>query len=173
MSLLNIIRREVQRFQAMHNREQVGLIDSYRADDHTAKVKFLTEVDVNGNPRITGWLPFKVAAGGQGASWVIAPQVGDQCVVSYLENDSETGVISGFLHNTQDQAPTVQPSEAVLRHTSTGNYIKLRQDGSITANITNTQQQHYLGGDPDLGHIMLPVVLSDGTHSPYVQARKS
>lgn len=171
-ALLNLIRREIERFQTRTNHETAGYIDSYNPNDHTAKVKFPTELDADGNPRITGWLPFKVAAGGAGSSWVIAPTVGDQCTVGYLEGSSESGTINGFLHNVKDTPPTVQSGEGMLRHTSTGNYIKLRKDGSFTANI-KSGTQHYLGGDPDLGHVMVPVMLSDGTPSPFVQGRKS
>jgi uncharacterized protein involved in type VI secretion and phage assembly len=190
-AILNIIRREIERFQSRSNHEMVGYIDSYNKADHTAKVKFPTELDAKGNPRITGWIPFKVAAGGAGASWIIGPKVGDQCTVSYLEASSEAGTITGFLHNIKDTPPVAASGEAVLRHTSTGNmfmlnadgsfqtthkatgnYVKLDKDGNITANLTGGKQ-HYVGGDPALGHVMLPLKLSDGTNSPYAQGRKS
>lgn len=190
-AILNIIRREIERFQTRTNHEMVGYIDSYNDADHTAKVKFPTELDAKGNPRITGWIPFKVAAGGQGASWVIAPAIGDQATVGYLEASSEAGTITGFLHNVKDTPPNAKSGEAVLRHTktgnmfklnadgsfqtthsATGNYVKLDKDGNITANI-KSGTQHYVGGDPALGHTMLPLMLSDGTPSPFAKGRKS
>jgi len=131
-SLRNLIRGEISRFQSRHNKEMVGFIDSYNPQDHTAKVKYPTELDVNGNPRITGWLPFKTQSGGAGSSWVLGPSVGDQCATSHLEGHSESGMITGFLHNTVDTPPLAQSGEAILRHTPTGNFTKMAQDGSFT-----------------------------------------
>ncbi|HYA07477.1 MAG TPA: phage baseplate assembly protein V [Xanthobacteraceae bacterium] len=188
---LNIIRREIARFQTRHNRKMVGFIDSYNPNDHTAKVKFPTELDVDGNPRITGWMPFQAQAGGAGASWVIGPAIGDQCTVEHLEGDSEAGVITGFLHNTVDTPPNAASGQAILRHTqsgnyftlnpdgsfqwvhkATGNYHKLRKDGSAATYISSTSQQHYIGGDPDEAGTFSPVATVAGP-SPYAQARIS
>lgn len=189
-AILNIIRREIERFQTRTNHEMVGYVDSYNKADHTAKVKFPTELDANSNPRITGWIPFKVQAGGAGASWIIGPKVGDQCTVSYLEASSEAGTITGFLHNIKDTPPVADSGEAVLRHTSTGNmfmlnadgsfqtthkatgnYVKLDKNGNVTANI-KSGTQHNIGGDPSLGHVMSPVATTAGP-SPYAMARVS
>lgn len=187
--LTNLIRREITRFQSRHNKETAGFIDSYNHNDHTAKVKLPTELDANGNPRITGWLPFKVAAGGAGASWVIGPQIGDQCTVSYLEGDSESGTISGFLHSTAALPPVVMPGEAVLRHTATGNilklnaqgemmmmhaatgnYLKVDQSGNLVSFISSPAQQHYIGGDPSMGGSFAAIGTAQGP-SPFAQAR--
>lgn len=188
--VMNMVRGEMARFVSLSNREMVGFIDSYKDSDHTAKVKYPTELDPDGNPRITGWLPFKVAAGGASASWVIAPAIGDQCTVAHLGGDSEAGTITGFLHNIVDTPPNVKEGEGVLRHTktgntfklnadgsfqtthkATGNYVKVDADGNISANITGGKQ-HYIGGDPALGHTMSPLATVAGP-SPFAQARIS
>jgi uncharacterized protein involved in type VI secretion and phage assembly len=190
IDLLNIIRREVQRFWlAAYQRKMVGYVDSYNPSDHTVKVKFPTELDSSGNPKISGWLPHAVTAGGAGASWVVGPQVGDQCVVEHLEGDPEAGHVTGYLHNTTDTPPNVASGEGVLRHTSTGNYLKMSSDGSIqtfhkstgnyskmdasgnfVTHLASTSQQHYLGGDPAAGGSFAPVGTTSGP-SPYAQAR--
>lgn len=188
-NFLNLIRSEIARFQTRHSRKMVGYIDSYNPAEHTAKVKFPTELDGNGNARITGWIPFEAQAGGAGASWIIGPTVGDQCTVDYLEGDVESGVISGFLHNTVDTPPNAESGQAVLRHTASGNYFTLNTDGSFqwvhkatgnyhkldasgnaTTYLSSTAQQHYLGGDPAMGGTFSPVRTVAGT-SPYAQAR--
>lgn len=190
--ILNLVRGEIERYQSRHNRKMVGLIDSYNAADHTAKVKFPTELDANGNPRITGWIPIQTQSAGAGTSWVFGPVVGDQCTVEYLEGDSESGHVTGFLHNTTDTPPSAASGQAILRHTGTGNYFTLDTDGSfktlhkssgnyvkvdasgnMTALIVDpTKTQHYIGGDPALGHTMSPIVTVDGP-SIYGQARFS
>lgn len=187
----NLIRREISRAWARFNHEMVGYIDSYKPQDHTAKVKFPTELDAQGNPRISGWLPFKATAGSKtGISWVIGPQIGDQCTVSHLEGDSESGVITGFLHNVTDTPPSAASGQAILQHNTTGNfftintdgsmqyvhkatgnYVKVDASGNITANI-KSGTQHYIGGDPALGHTMSPLATVAGP-SPFAQARIS
>ena len=190
--ILNLVRGEIERYQSRHNRKMVGLIDSYNPTDHTAKVKYPTELDVDGKPRITGWLPFQVQSGGGGTSWVFGPVIGDQVTVDHLEGDSEAGVISGFLHSMTDTPPSAESGQAILRHTASGNYFTLNKDGSfqtthkssgnfvkldasgnIVANIANpATTQHYIGGDPSLGHVMSPISTVAGP-SPYGQARFS
>lgn len=191
----NFIRAEIARFVSRHNRGMVGFIDAYDPQDHTAKVKFPTELDANGQPRISGWLPIQAQAGGAGASWIIGPQVGDQCTVEHIEGSSEAGKITGFLHNTVDTPPTAQSSEAVLRHTPTGNYFKLNADGSFqhfhvasknyakvdkNGNLISHIQQPpgttfvYLGGDPAASPtpVFSPVSTVAGP-SPYLMGRMS
>lgn len=191
--LLNYVNREIQAAFTLHTKEMVGYIDSYNKKDHTAKVKFPTELDSDGKPRISGWMPVGVGAGSmKGISWVIGPQVGDQCTVGYLEGDSEAPYIKGFLHNVTDTPPSADSGQAVLQHNTTGNYLTVNTDGTIqifhkkTGNyskmdtsgnfvtyLASPAQQHYLGGDPAKGGTFLPVMLADMTPSPYAKARKS
>ena len=188
--LLNLVRREIFRFQARNNRKMVGFIDSYRDKDHTAKVRFETDLDPNGKPRVTGWLPIRCQGGGAAASWVVAPAINDQCTVEYVEGDSEAGAITGFLHNTKDQPPAVKSSEAILRHTSTGNRLYLADDGSLRFEHNETgnhlkmnkngdlvgyikdpgKNQHYIGGNPEMGGNFARVMTENGP-SPYSKAR--
>lgn len=188
-AILNLVRVEIERYQSRHNRKMVGLIDSYNPTDHTAKVKFPTELDENDNPRITGWIPIQTQSGGGGSSWVLGPSIGDQATVEYLEGDSEAGHVTGFLHNTTDTPPSAASGQAILRHTASGNYFTLNADGSFqtfhksTGNyqvmdasgnfatyLASTAQQHYLGGHPAKGGSFSPVMTAAG-QSLYAQAR--
>ena len=58
-------------------------------------------------------------------------------------------------------------------HKSTGNYSVIDKNGNVATHIASTAQQHYLGGDPTAGGTFLPIMLSDGSASPYAQGRKS
>ncbi len=109
MSLANLMRREDQRGRAV--REMIGEIDSYDPKSHTAKVKFDTDLDNQGQPRISGWLPMRVASAGANGHMVFGPTPGDQVVVHYSESDQEGGVISHFVHNDVHQPPQVESGE--------------------------------------------------------------
>lgn len=136
--LVNLIQREIARSDLNTTKKMVGFLDSYNPLDHTGKVKYPTELDANGNPRITGWLPHQTAAGGAGASWVIGPTVGDQCTTEHLNGDPEAGVITGYLHNTTDTPPGAPSGTAILRHTPTGYKMTFDGGGLVIACGANT-----------------------------------
>jgi uncharacterized protein involved in type VI secretion and phage assembly len=189
--LINLIHREIARSAMSRPKRMIGLVDGYNSADHTCKVKLLTDLDDQNQPKITGWLPIGTqGASENGVSFVVGPSVGDQVIIDYAEGDAEAGHVSHFLHNTIDQPPNVASGAAVLQHNQSGNrfainvdgsmmmlhkastnYVKLDKNGNITANVT-AGTQHFIGGDPALGHTMSPVVTSAGP-SPFAKARVS
>ena len=191
--LCDLINREIARAYTRRPRRMIGLVDGYNPNDHTVKVKFLTDLDDDGQAKISGWIPMGTqGASEQGVSFVVGPNVGDQVVVDYAEGDAEAGHVSHVLHNTVDVPPNVASGQAILQHNptgnhfvintdgsmmmfhkSTGNYSKVDASGNVVTHIASTAQQHFLGGDPALGGTFLPVMLSDGTPSPYAKGRKS
>lgn len=193
MKIIDIIRREVERGLLRRARSAVGIIDAYDPNEHAVKVKFDTELDDDGNPRISGWIPLRTnSASAKGVSFVIGPQPGDQAHVEYLEGDPENGVVSGFNHNDVDRPPKVASGQAILQHNSTGNFLTLGADGSLqfmhksTGNYTNVdkngnvatyiadpgQTQHYIGGDPTKGGTFARTMTESGP-SPYSKTRVS
>jgi hypothetical protein len=56
--LINLIWREISRAAMARPKRQIGLIDSYNNNDPTCKVKLFTDLDDDGQPKITGWIPF-------------------------------------------------------------------------------------------------------------------
>lgn len=136
MSLANLMRREDQRGRSV--REMVGEIDSYDPASHTAKVKFDTDLDNQGNPRISGWLPMRTAAAGANGHMVFGPTPGDQVVVHYPESDQEGGVISHFVHNDVHQPPKVESGELNITAHGATVFIDKNSNVSITTsgNIT-------------------------------------
>lgn len=190
--LINLIHREIARSAMSRPKRMIGLVDGYNPADHTAKVKLLTDLDNDGQAKITGWLPIGTqGASENGVSFAVGPNVGDQAVIDYAEGDAEAGHVSHFLHNTVDVPPNVASGAAILQHNKsgnhfvlnadgsmqmfhkqTGNYSKMDTSGNLTANI-QAGTQHFVGGDPALGHVMLPLKLSDGSNSPFAQGRKS
>src|SRR6202041_634685 len=129
---LNMVRGEIARMNMARPKRMIGLIDGYNPADHTVKVKLLTDLDDNGQAKLTGWIPIGTqGASENGVSFVVGPNVGDQVVIDYAEGDAETGHVSHFLHNTIDQPPNVASGAAVLQHNQSGNHFVLNADGSM------------------------------------------
>ena len=191
--VMNMVRGEIARWTTDRPKRQIGLVDSYNNNDHTVKVKLLTDLDDNGQPKITGWIPLGTQAGSQqGISFVVGPNVGDQVVIDHAEGDAEAGHVSHVLHNTVDTPPNAASGQAIMQHNptgnnftintdgsmqmlhkATGNYSKVDKNGNVTTYISSTSQQHYIGGDPALAGSFSPVMTVSGTPSPYSQARIS
>jgi phage baseplate assembly protein gpV len=136
MGISNLMRREIGRADNSSARSMVGIVDAYDPNEHAVKVKYLTEVDDDDKPRISGWLRIKTASGGAGGSFVIGPSVGDQCMVHHSEGDAEGGHVSGFIHNDTDRPPVVQSGEAVIT-TKAGVAIKIDKDGNVSIATTS------------------------------------
>jgi len=131
--LASLMRREASRNSVAVAKEHVGTVDSYDATNHAVKVSFGTELDDNGQPRISGWIPLRTQSGGANSSWVIGPTPGDQAVVSYLEGDPESGHVTGFIHNDVDKPPVVQSGEAHLKTKAATIHIDASGNVTITA----------------------------------------
>lgn len=131
-AIVNLIHREIERANRTVSKSHAGVIDSYDPQNHAVKVKFMTELDDEGNPKISGWIPLGVQSGGANTSWVIGPTPGDQAVVSHLEGDAESGHVTHFLHNDVDRPPVVQSGEVHLKTQSAT--IHIDQSGNVTIN---------------------------------------
>lgn len=191
--VMNMVRGEIARWTTDRPKRMIGLVDSYNNNDHTVKVKLLTDLDDQGQPKITGWIPIGTQAGSQqGISFVVGPNIGDQVVIDHAEGDAEAGHVSHVLHNTVDVPPNVVSGQAMMQHNptgnhfvintdgsmqhfhkATGNYVMVDKSGNIITRVTSTAQQHFVGGDPSKGDVMVPLMLADGTPCPYAKGRKS
>jgi len=128
MSFMNLANRESGRQHA--GRVMTGEVDSWDPSTHSAKVRIPTEVDGDGNPRISGWSPKLEPSGGANGSDATGLSPGDLVVVAYLENDPEVPVVLGALHNDKDRPPGVQSGER--RIAAFGAVISIDKDGRLT-----------------------------------------
>lgn len=136
--LENMVLRTIERFMAGRKSKRYGLVTSWDATNHRAKVTFMPE----GNE--SGWLPVQAMAAGNGWGMVTGltagdgKATGDLVEIHYQEGDYENGQISGRVHNDVDKPPAVQSGEMLLQHAS-GASIKLSASGiTITGNVTIT-----------------------------------
>jgi phage baseplate assembly protein V len=123
--LINLIHREVERALAGRHSKRYGLVTSYDATRHLAKVTLQPE------GQETGWLPIRTAHVGNGWGMAVGLTEGDQVEVTPQEGDLETLQITGVVHSEQDVPPVAQSGEIVLKHKD-GASIKFAQDGSTT-----------------------------------------
>ena len=140
--LENIIFKCIERFAAGRKTKRYGIVTSWDATNHRAKVTFQPE----GNE--SGWLPVQALASGNGFGIVagLTPgdgkTTGDLVEIHYQEGDYENGQIAGRVHNDVDKPPAVNSGEMLLQHAS-GASIKLTATGvtivgpvTITGNVT-------------------------------------
>jgi phage baseplate assembly protein gpV len=133
--LLNLIRREIERFHASRYTERHGLVTSYDPDKHLAKVTFQPE------GQESGWLPVETNHMGDGYGILIgltpghgkgdgSKNAGDQVIIRYQEGDFESGKIVKVVHSDQDKPPRVEAGEMLIKHKS-GSSISWNKDGEI------------------------------------------
>ena len=129
--LENIIFKCIERFAAGRKTKRYGIVTSWDATNHRAKVTFQPE----GNE--SGWLPVQALASGNGFGIVagLTPgdgkTTGDLVEIHYQEGDYENGQIAGRVHNDQDKPPPVQSGEFLIQHAS-GASIKWDKNGVLT-----------------------------------------
>jgi phage baseplate assembly protein V len=112
-----------------------GIVTSYNPATHCAKVSIQPQED--NNPLISGWLPICTPCLGNGWGVVAPPAIGEQVVIIPDSGDTQHGIIIGSVFSQPSQPPkpggttNTQNGEIALVHSS-GAYIKLNNDGSVT-----------------------------------------
>ena len=129
--LENIIFKCVERALAGRKSKRYGIVTSWDATNHRAKVTFQPE----GNE--SGWLPVQALASGNGFGIVAGltagdgKSTGDLVEIHYQEGDYENGQIAGRVHNDKDRPPPVESGEFLILHKS-GASIKFDKNGVLT-----------------------------------------
>lgn len=129
--LENMVFRCIERFMAGRKTKRYGMVTSWDAQNHRAKVTFMPDGTES------GWLPVQASHSGNGFGVVsgLTPgdgkSSGDLVEVHYQEGDYESGQIAGRVHNDQDKPPKVESGEILLQHKS-GALIKFDKDGVLT-----------------------------------------
>lgn len=127
----NLIFKCIERFMAGRKTKRYGVVTSWDAKNHRAKVNFMPE----GNE--SGWIPVQAMHSGNGFGLMtgLTPgdgkSTGDLVEIHYQEGDYEVGQIAGRVHNDQDKPPQVESGEMLLQHQS-GAYIKFDKNGVLT-----------------------------------------
>lgn len=132
--LLNIIRREVESIvRRFYQPSRVGVIAAYNPAGPSVQVQFPEDLDYDGNPKVTGWIPWQVGSAGSGWTATFAPALGMQAAVHFVNGESNSAYATGALHSQQQPSPGVPEGEMWLLHKS-GVFIKLTGVGEIETN---------------------------------------
>jgi phage baseplate assembly protein V len=123
--LVNLIQREVERAMAGRHSKRYGLVTSYDASKHLAKVTMQPE------GQESGWLPIRTSHIGNGWGMAVGLTEGDQVELTPQEGDVEALAITGVVHSEQDSPPVVQSGEVLIKHKD-GASIKFAANGSTT-----------------------------------------
>lgn len=102
-----------------------GTISSY--DPANCAVKVLLQPDGT----LTGWMPLKCVAVGNGFGIISAPNIGDAVEIDFQEDDKQTGSVGHRFFNNQARPMNVPAGETWIMH-QTGSSVKLTTDGKIT-----------------------------------------
>lgn len=103
---------------------RAGTVKSYDPTTHMAKVMISPELI------LTGWLPIHAMGIGNGFGVYSAPNIGDQVIVTHLEDDFGSGMVTGRLCDDDHIPPAVPSGETWLVHSS-GSFLKFTNDGKV------------------------------------------
>jgi hypothetical protein len=126
----NRARADAESIAAMRALPRIGIVTSYDPEKFMAKVMIMPE-EVE-----TGWLKIKSSHVGRGVGIgvYIGPEIGVQAVVQHQEGAHDSGYISGFLNDDEEDLPPPSPGvlsgEIHVLHKS-GSLLKFTKDGDV------------------------------------------
>jgi hypothetical protein len=103
----NFIAREVERIckrNAPHIR--FGIVDSFNPAGPAVRIKFPDDLDADGNPTLSPWMPVIEPAAGPGSGDLSPPTIGAQAVVFHIGWGAERWTfMMGTVRSSQDAVP--------------------------------------------------------------------
>lgn len=73
-----IAQRVVRRWAPAH---RFGIVSNYDPSGPAVKVQLPDDLDANGNPQLSPWMPIIMPSAGPGAGDIAAPQIGSQAII--------------------------------------------------------------------------------------------
>jgi hypothetical protein len=131
--LRNHIRIEIAKALANLGTTLHGTVQSYDPAHYSVRVA------IQPDGVLTGWIPLKAEAVGNGFGVVYGPNIGDAVELTFQEGSLQAGVCGGRFFNAQNQPPPVPSGEFWIVHKS-DSIAKFHNDGSVelTANTNMT-----------------------------------
>jgi uncharacterized protein involved in type VI secretion and phage assembly len=109
---------------------RIGKIVNYIPQDHSATVKIFPEGWEDPTANITGYLPIASQFVGNGWGMFAAPTNGDLVIVTFQEDDINSGIITQRLFSDDSRPLNVPSGEFWLVHKS-GSLLKFHNDGTV------------------------------------------
>jgi phage gp45-like len=121
MSFVNHMQQAISRALTNLGSTRLGLVSSSNPADSTIKVLIQPEnVEIGPVNYATPWI-----------GWFSPPTPGQQCIVLFQEGSKDVPIGALMLYYGTDIPPNAVAGEAIMQH-STGSFIKLANDGSIS-----------------------------------------
>jgi hypothetical protein len=123
--MIDHIKRVVSEFMAQFTSTKYGQISAYNPSDYAVKVMIMpTMIE-------TGFVPLSAPWVGNNFGAVFGPAIGDSVRLDFVDGRVEATVVGGRFFNNSARPPVVQSGQAALVD-STGSYVKLNNDGTLT-----------------------------------------
>ncbi len=146
--LLDMIRREaenaVQQWAPGH---RFGIVSQYNPVGHQVRVTFPEDLDENGNPKLSPWMPIVAPAASGAAGDVAAPLMGSQAMIVHFGYGADRFTFMlGTVRGTPDVVPSMPGASAssgipegnrAIVHPLGGQGIYLAADGSVLIGLPN------------------------------------
>jgi hypothetical protein len=128
---LNVIRREANAAVKRRIRSpRHGIVSAYNPARPAVKVKFTEDLDADGNPKETGWIPIAVASAGAGWGIMFAPHLGQHVTVDYANDESNSPFLRNALHSDAEPGIGAPEGEYWMVHQS-GTVLKMTATGTV------------------------------------------
>jgi hypothetical protein len=146
IDLQNMIRREaeiaVQKYAPAH---RFGIVSQYNPAGHQVRVTFPEDLDANGNPQLSPWMPIVSPAASGDAGDVAAPLMGSQAMVIHFGYGADRFTFMlGTVRSAVDAVPSMPGAAAnsgipegsrAIVHPLGGQGIYLAADGSVSVGL--------------------------------------
>jgi hypothetical protein len=146
-----MVKREVRAVIRQHMPgHRFGLVQQYNPTTHQVQVIFPEDLDANGNPQLSPWMPIIAPASSAGAGDVQAPQMGSQAIVLHFGYGADRFTFMlGTVRAATDTVPVMPaPSgsppnvgtpegDRAIVHPTGGQGIYLRGDGIVLAGASD------------------------------------
>lgn len=129
--MIEHIKRVVSEFMGNFTFTKYGQISAYNPNDYTVKVLILPNLTDE-----TGFIPLAAPWVGNNFGAVFGPGIGDSVRLDFMDGRVEATVVGGRFFNNSARPPVVQSGQAAIVD-STGSYVRLNNDGTMTFSAPN------------------------------------
>lgn len=119
---------------------KLGTVSSFDPNTYAVKVKWQPFFDSDGQTSETGEAPLMTINASNLEGILCPPNIGDQCVVGFVDGDMQQPVILGFIYSDEDRPVLVTSGEFLVTKVSGSNSatLHLKNDGTIEITASQT-----------------------------------
>ncbi|MHB1023329.1 MAG: hypothetical protein ACYC0Z_13060 [Acidobacteriaceae bacterium] len=123
--MIDRIKQVVASFMSQFASTKYGIVSAYNPNDYTVKA-VIQPLGIE-----TGFIPLAAAWVGNNYGAVFGPNIGDSVRLDFVDGSYQAALVGGRFFNNQSRPPVVQAGQGAIIDSS-GSYVKLNGDGTIT-----------------------------------------